>query len=406
MNFNFYIAKRLVSRKHGSSFTKPVINIAIISISLGLAVMLLSISVVTGFQNEIQGKVIGFGSHIQIQKFDDNRSLEAQPISKNVEYIESIKSNAGVKHVQVYAKKAGIIKTDDQIQGVVLKGIDTDFDWSFFKTKMLGGTIVSISPDSLTNNVAISQNLSGKLNLKLNDAFIMYFIQDPPRMRKFKVAGIYETGLKELDEVFVLCDIKHIQKLNNWDSSQVSGFEIAINDFREIDEMANFVYNNIDYDVNAVSIKELYPQIFDWLKLQDMNVIIILSLMILVAAINMVSTLLIIILEKTNLIGILKALGASNYSIRWIFIYNSSYLLIRGLLWGNVFGLAIAFLQERFKIIKLPQESYYVSEVPVEIDFINILLLNFGTIAVCVLIMVIPSYIITKISPVKAIRFN
>lgn len=406
MNFEYFIAKRIISKKQTGTFTRPIIRIAILSIILGLSVMIVSIAIVTGFQNEIRSKVIGFGSHIQVVNYDNNNSLETSPVNRNADFIETIKSNPEIKHIQVFGKKAGIIKTDDQIEGVILKGIDKDFDWSFFKDKIIEGAALEITDSVKSNDVMISKHLASKLKLKLDDDFLMYFIQDPPRMRKFRIIGIYETGLKELDEKFILGDIKHIQKLNNWDSSSVSGFEITIHDFDKLDEIAYFVYENIGYNLDTRSIKDLYPQIFDWLELQDMNVIIILALMILVAGINMISTLLILILERTNMIGILKAMGTQNWSVRKIFLYNATYLIGKGLLWGNIFGIAVCLIQKHFEVIKLPQDSYYVDTVPINFDWINFLFVNLGTLAICLLMLIIPSYIITRVTPVKAIRFN
>lgn len=406
MNFEYFIANRIISKKQAKSFTKPITRIAILSIILGLGVMIVSIAIVTGFQQEIKNKVIGFGSHIQIVNFDNNNSMETEPVYRYHDFVKKLKKHPEIGHIQVFGKKAGIIKTNEMIEGVFLKGIDKDFDWSFFKDKIVEGKPIKISDSAKTNNIVISKDLADKLQLHLDDRVLMYFIQDPPRLRKFTIKGIYKTGLKELDQVFVLGDIKHIQKLNNWDSTQVSGFEIKLKDFSKIDEMGRYVYENVHFTLDVRTVKNLYPQIFDWLKLQDMNVIIILALMVLVAGINMISTLLILILERTSLIGILKALGTKNWSIRKIFLYNATYLIGKGLLWGNVFGLAICLLQYHFGLVKLPQESYYVPVVPINIDLWHVLLINAGTLVACVLMLIIPSYIITRVSPVKAIRFN
>ena len=409
MNFEFFISKRLIRSKDTESFSKPAVRIAILSIALGLAVMIISVAIVTGFKNQIADKVIGFGSHIRITKFDENTSFENQPISKKQPFYPSFNNVEGIRHIQVYATKAGIVKTENEIQGVVLKGVGSDYDWSFFKDKIIAGKPLKICDTAKTNDVLISKILATKLRLQVGDKLPMYFITDSasaPLARPFKVAGIYETGLEECDKMYVICDIAHIQKLNGWTKDQVAGFEILINDFGDLDKVGKYVYDHIDYTLNAQTIKQLYPQIFDWLALQDMNVIIILALMILVAGINMISTLLILILERTNMIGIFKALGTRNWSIRKIFLYNATYLIGKGLIWGNVIALALCIFQLQTGIFTLPQESYYVNVVPVNLNVFYILLINIGTLIISFLMLLVPSYVITRISPVKSIRFN
>jgi len=291
--------------------------------------------------------------------------------------------------------------------GVVLKGIGSDYDWSFFENKIIDGGPVFVNDSAKSNDVLISSKMASKLKLKTGDETRMYFIIDNlTRGRKFRIAGIYETGLEDFDNTFVIGDIGHIQKLNNWTSDQITGFEVLIDDFNRLDELGELVYDSIGYDLDARSIKHLYPQMFDWLALQDMNVIIIIILMVLVAAITMISTLLILILERTNMIGILKALGSKNWSVRKIFLYNAVYLIGKGLFWGNLFGITICLLQKYFGIMKLPQESYYVSVVPINLEVLPIVLLNLGTLLLCTLMLIIPSYIITRVTPARAIRYS
>ncbi len=406
MNFELFIARRIVA-KGTAGFSRPVIRLAIVSIVLGLAVMIVSVAIVTGFQQQIRDKVIGFGSHIQILRYDSNVSLETEPVNMNQDFYPGLAGIDGIRHIQVFGLKAGLVKTDDQILGVVLKGIGSDYDWSFFEEKLIEGNPLVINDSAKSNDVLISKIVASKLKLKPGDDIRMYFIIDNiTRGRKFTVSGIYETGLEDFDNNFVIGDIGHIQKLNNWNSDQVTGFEVIIDDFDRLDELGEYVYNTIGYDLDARSIKHLYPQIFDWLSLQDMNVIIILTLMVLVAAITMISTLLILILERTNMIGVLKALGSKNWSVRKIFLYNAMYIIGKGLLWGNVFGVAICLLQKYFGIMKLPQESYYVSVVPINIDIMSIVILNIGTLLLCTLMLIIPSYIVTRITPAKAIRYS
>lgn len=406
MNPEFFIARRLIKRNTGN-FSDPIIRIAIITVALGLIVMILSIAIIIGFKHEISSKVIGFGGHIQISNFDNNYSYEVIPIEHDPVLLRQLKDIPGVKHVQIFGNKPGIIKTENDIQGVVLKGIGKDFDWDFFKEKMINGSILQVSDTAISNDILISKKLASLLKLETGNDVRMYFIiDDLIRARRFTIKGIYETGLEDFDKMFVLCDIGQIQKLNSWESNQVAGFEILVNDLKNLDQVADEAYKFIPYDANAQTIKEIYPQIFDWLKLQDMNVIIILTLMILVAIITMISALLILILERTNTIGLLKALGYKNWNIRKIFLIIASNIALKGIFWGNLIGLSLAFLQKYYGIIKLSQESYYVSVVPIQINFFYLLVLNLATLIITIMALVIPSVIISAISPVKAIRYE
>jgi lipoprotein-releasing system permease protein len=405
LSADFFIARRILS-KGKANFSRPVIRIAILSIALGLIVMFVAIAILTGFQKQVRQKVIGFGGHIQISHFDENTSYELQPISTHQEFYPSLDKVPGIRHIQVYALKAGIIKTSSQIQGIVLKGVGSDFDWSFFGNRIVKGTYLHVTDTARSNDVIISKKLASLLQLRLHDDLRVYFLSGNTTLgRKFRICGIYETGLEEFDKLYILCDIRQIQKLNNWNPDQVAGFEVLIDDFHDIDRLGKYVYKRIGFSLDAKTIKQLYPQIFDWLDLQDINVLIILILMILVAGITMISTLLIIILERTGMIGILKALGMRNPGIRRIFMINAVYITGIGMFWGNIVGLGLCFLQLRFGIITLPQESYYVSVVPINLDPLNILLLNAVTLVICTVMLIVPSYIVTKVSPVRAIRF-
>jgi len=405
LNTELFIARRLLS-KNKANFSRPIVRIAILSIALGLMVMFVAVAILTGFQKEVREKVIGFGAHIQISHYDDNSSLETKPISTHQDFYPSLETVKGIRHIQVYATKAGIIKTSDQIQGIVLKGIGPDYDVSFFANKIVEGHFLHLSDTGRTNDVLVSRNLASLLKLKLNDDLRMYFISGTTTMgRKFHIAGIYETGLEEFDKLYVLCDIKHIQKLNNWQPDEVGGFEVILDNFNDLGKMGKYVYRKIGVTLDAKTVRDLYPQIFDWLDLQDINVLIILILMVLVSGISMISTLLILILERTNMIGILKALGMPNGGIRRIFLLNAAYIIGQGLFWGNLFGAGLCLLQQKYGIITLPQESYYVSVVPINLDIRNILLLNAGTVVVCLAMLLLPSYVTSKISPVRAIRY-
>ncbi|MDZ4205384.1 MAG: FtsX-like permease family protein [Bacteroidales bacterium] len=406
MKLEFFIARKLANKSQ-SGFSDPIMRIAIVAVALALAVMIIAVAIVTGFQREIREKVIGFGGHIQITSFDSNESYETAPISREQPFLETLISQPEISHIQVFATKPGIIRTETDIEGIVLKGVDQDFDWSFFSQKLSSGSLLQLGDTSTSNGILISRKLASLLHLKPGDDARMYFIIDNlVRARRFNIEGIYNTGLEEFDKMVVLCDIRHIQRLNGWDNNQIAGFEVLINDFKQLDAIAEKVYQSVGYDLNAQSVKDVYPQIFDWLKLQDMNVIIVLTLMTLVALITMISALLIIILERTNTIGIFKALGYENSNIRIVFIIIAANITLKGMLWGNAIGLALAGAQKHFGLIKLSEESYYVSVVPIDIDWLYLLLLNAGTLIVCLAVLVIPSIVISSITPVKTIRFE
>ncbi|MBN2667120.1 MAG: ABC transporter permease [Bacteroidales bacterium] len=414
MNLPYFIARRLIrGRTEKTSFSRPINVIAIVGIAMGLAVMIIAVAVLTGFKQQIRDKIVGFGSNIQILNFDSNLSLETIPVSDTQAFIPRIREMDGIKHVQVFATKAGIIKTTEAIQGVVLKGVGSDFEWDFFRSSIIDGTVFSVSDTGRTNEVIISKKISDMLRLKTGDSFAMYFVQDPPRSRRFTVSGIYETSLEEFDKMYVFCDIGHIKRLNGWTDDQVSGFEIFIDDFDRLDEMTLAVRNQVGYRLleeetkfKVTNIRLRYPQIFDWLNFQDMNVFIIITLMLLVAGFNMISGLLIIILEKTNMIGVFKALGSDNGTIRKIFLYQAGWLIAKGLLWGNIIGLGLAFLQLKTGIISLDPSSYYIKTVPVNMELSHILLLNIGTMIIIILMLLVPSQLISRITPVKAIRYD
>jgi len=414
MNLPYFIAQRLIKgRREGTSFSRPINVIAIVGIAMGLAVMILAVAILTGFKKQIREKVVGFGSHIQIMNFDSNLSFETAPISDTQKFISKIKQIPGIAHIEVFATKAGIIRTDEDIQGVVLKGIGSDFDWSYFKSNMVDGSVFTVTDTGRSDKVIISKKISQMLRLKTGDSFSMLFVQDPPRMRKFTISGIYETSLEEFDKMYVFCDIGHIKKLNGWKDDQVSGFEVFINDFDKLNEMTSEVKDAIGYKITeedtkfkVTNIRMRYPQIFDWLNFQDINVIIIILLMLIVAGFNMISGLLILILEKTNMIGVLKSLGAEDLTIRRLFLYQAAYLIGKGLFWGNLIGIGLAYLQLKTGVITLDPTSYYIKTVPVNLELTHILLLNAGTMIAIIIMLLVPSQLISRISPVKAIRYD
>lgn len=394
--------------RNSKKFTQPIIKISIAAIALGITVMIIALSIVSGFQREIRNKVIGFGGHIQITKYDSQNTYEATPIDKNQAFYPSLDTVEGIKHIQIFATKAGIIKTNEDIYGVIVKGIGSDFDWSFFNDKLKQGTPIVIDTANPNNDIIISQTIANKMNIKLHDKMFLYFIQTDGQLRPkdFIVKGIYQSGLEQFDNIYVITDIAHIQKRNNWSSNLIGGFEVIIDNYDDLTKLDEFVYDHIGYDLHSVTIIDKNPDIFNWLELQDINVMIIIILMVLVAVINIISALLILILERTNMIGILKALGMPNWNVRKVFLYNALNLIIKGLVIGNIVGIGLCLLQLQFGFLKLPEESYYVSQVPIKLDLYSIIILNICTLIVCFLMLILPSYVITKISPVKAIRFD
>ncbi len=404
MNYELFIARRILfSDSKSEAISRPVVRIAIAGVAVGFAVMILAISIVTGFKKEIREKVIGFGSHIQISNFDKNNSYESTPLDKTQVNVAKLQAIEGVAHIQEFATKAGIIKASNDIEGVVVKGVGMDFDWTYFRERLVSGSVI---PPLMSDGVLISKIIADKLRLKIGDKVIIYFIPQYNRPRPFYVSGIYQTGLEEFDDKFVLVHIDHIRKLNNWTDQQTGGYEIAIKDFNRLGELRDKIYENTDPQLDARSINKIYPQIFGWLDLQDINGVIIITLMLLVAGINMISALIIIILERVKMIGMLKAMGSESLSIRKIFLYVSAFLIGRGLLIGNIIGVGLCLLQNNFHFVHLDQQSYYISYVPVSLSATNILLLNAGSLIVCVLMMILPTLIITRISPLKAIRYS
>ena len=407
MNTSLFIAKRLYNTKeNNNNYTRPIIRIAILAIALSVAIMILSVFILSGFKNEISNKVFGFGGHINISKFNYNQSYENDPIFLNPDVFSKIESLDFVSSIHPFATKAGIIKESDEILGVVLKGVDKNYNWKFFDENLISGELPVFNDTTTSKNVIISKNISNKIKLDVGDDLVMYYVQKPTRVRKFKVIGIYNTGLAEFDEVVVIGDLKHIQKLNNWQGNQVGGYEVITNNVSNIELFSEIIDENIDYDLKALDIKQKYPQIFDWLRLQDFNVLIILILMLIVGGVNMITSLLIIILEKSRLIGILKAIGATNWNIRNVFIYNSLYIIFNGLFWGNLIALTFSICQNYFDLISLDENIYFMSFVPVKIELMSLFLINIGTIIICYLILVIPSVVISKISPAKSIKFE
>jgi len=411
LNLEHFIAKRLITAKdHKSSISAPIIKIAIAAIAIGIVMMIVSIATGIGLQQKIRQKVSAFNGHIIISNFNGNESDGSiEPVSTNQKFYPKFNAVDGVNHIQAVATKLGIIRTETDFEGITFKGVGKDYKWEYLEEYLIDGRLPKLK-SNLNEEVLISQYLANRLKLKLNDSFNTFFLNEGdsklPKSRRFKIVGIYNSGFQEFDAAFIIGDIRHIQRLNKWNSNQVGSFEIFVDDFTKIDEKGKQVYKEIPSTLNAQTIVEKYYYIFDWLKLFDFNIIVILIIMVIVSTINMVVALLVLILERTQMIGILKSLGSDNWSIRKIFLYNSLYLILRGLFWGNTIGIGLLLVQKKFEIIKLNPESYYVNVAPVEINMLYILALNIGTVLVCLLVLLIPSYLITKISPAKTIRFD
>ncbi|MDR0796611.1 MAG: FtsX-like permease family protein [Tannerella sp.] len=419
MNFELFIARKVHFSKTAGDrqATPPAVRIAIIGITLGLATMLLSVAIIAGFKKEVRNKVIGFGAHIQITNFDNNTSYATKPIFVSDTLFDEIRFFPGIKHVERFATIPGLLKTENDSQGIVLKGIDENFDWTFFRKQLKEGEVITVVPEKTTTDVIISRYLANLFGLKCEDKFSAYFIQDYEsnqiRARQFTIRGIYETGFLEYDKIFIYTDIKQVRRLNNWEDDAVSGLELFIVDHNQLDEIADQFYFHMiekrDRAGNtfyARSIKELNPMIFNWLGLLDINVVIILVLMMAVSGFTMISGLLIIILERTNMIGILKALGQRNRSIRSVFLYISFFLIGKGMIWGNGIGLVICLIQYHFRIFKLNASDYYLDAVPIDLNFTNWLLINTGALTISLLMMLAPTYLISKINPARTIRFE
>ncbi len=414
MNVELYIARKIhFSKEQERIVTPPIVRIAIIGVALGLAVMVLSVAIVIGFKKEIRNKVIGFGSHIQITNFDMNTSYESVPIAVGDSLNNLVKDFPGIRHVQPFATKMGILKTDTDFQGIVLKGVDATYDWNFFRANLKDGDVLSFQPDKVSADVLISRYMSDLLGLKKGDSFLTYFVGEDVRARKFHIAGIYETGFMDYDKLFVIADIRQIRRLNSWDDDQVSGLELLVDDYERLEQTAEDLYFALSQKTDrlgntyyARSIRELNPMIFDWLDMQDINVVVILVLILAVAGFTMISGLLIIILERINMIGILKALGQSNGSLRRVFLYLAFFLIGKGMLWGNAVGILLCLIQSYFQVVKLDPSIYYLDAVPIDLTISSLILLNIGTLIVSMLMMLAPSYLISRIEPVRSIRFE
>ena len=433
MNLEYFLARK-VAASGQKSFSRLIIRIAIVAIALSISVMIVSTALIRGFKTEISKKIFGFWGHIHITDTQTSRSFETAPININqafypwldtiseVTYLDQRKvfgfkigdemvptpTYGGIRHIQSFANKPGIIKTKEEFEGIILKGIGTDYDWTVLQNYLQEGRPIQFNDSIASEDIIISRQTADRLKLSIDDKFIVHFVKGNDQLRRrFKVCGIYKTGLEEYDQKFALVDIRRVQNLLGWEENQIGGFEVFIDDIRDLQVINEYIYiEEIPNDLFSQTIRDKFPSIFEWLALQDINEIVILVLMLIVAIINMITALMILILERTNMIGILKALGTRNWSIRKLFLYYAAYIIGIGLLWGNLIGLLLCFIQDRFELIRLSEADYYLSVAPIQVEFWTILLLNVGTLIVTLFFLIIPSYLVTSITPVKAIRFK
>lgn len=410
MNLEYFIAQRVQnSTAYKNSVSAPIIKIATAAIAIGMIVMIIAVATGVGLQKKIREKVSAFNGDVTISLYDRNNSITTiKPISIDQDFYPDFTSVPQVTHVQAIATKGAMIRTATDFEGVILKGVGTDYSWNIFKEFMVEGSIPDLSQESTSKEILISDDISRRLNLKVGDKAPTYFMKpsEEPLARAFTVSGIYDSGLAEYDTKFIIGDIRNIQKINNWKDDEVGNFEVFVNDFDQIDEIGKEIFLSVPPTLQANTIKEQYPTIFQWLALLDGNIYGIIGIILIVGIINMITALLVLILDRTGMIGLLKSLGATDWTVRKIFLYNAMSLILRGLFWGNIIGLGLVALQYFFSPLTLDSSSYYVTEAPVYISWWHIVLLNLGTFSICILVLIMPTYIVSRISPVKAMRFE
>ncbi len=427
MNFPFFIARR-IAIEDKASFSKLIIRFAVITVALSVSVMIISTALMSGFKYEIKQKIFGFWAHIHLSDASLNQAFtDASPIDKNQPFILSldtisqvgfyttteddkevfVQSKKGIRHVQAYGIIPGIIKVRDEIEGVILKGVDKNFDWKFLKKYIQRGRPLALSDSTLSREILISEQTAKRLKIDTGSTFLMVIPQKSDYLkRRFTVCGVYKTGLEEYDTRFALIDLRQVQKLRGWKDNEVSGIEVFIDDLADLDIINEYIYYDLPTNMYSETVKDKFPENFEWLELQDINGVVIISLMLVVAIINMITALLILIIERAQMVGILKALGDSNGEIRKIFLYYAGYIMIWGLFWGNLLGIGISLAQKYFEFIRLSEADYYLSVAPIQINIGTILLLNVGTLVITLIALILPTYMVTKIDPVRAIRFK
>jgi lipoprotein-releasing system permease protein len=406
LNLSFFISRKLIPRD-SQRVSKPVVVISIITVALGICILLLTFAITAGFRNEIRGKIVGFGSHIEVTHFDNNYSYESSPVFINKQLTTNIKQIKGVVHLQPFTTKAGIVKKEEDVEGVVFKGIDARYDSRFFVKNLVKGTFLSLNDSTTSNDVLISETLSKKLQLDTGQKFTAFFIQNPVRQRLFTIRGIYNTGLGTFDKTHIFCDIAHLQKLNDWQNNCVGGLEILTDDFEKIDRINSAVNDVLPYDLQSTTIIDRNRDIFDWIKLFDQNVLILIFLVIITTGVSLISTQLILSLEHISTIGLLKALGCTTAVIRNIFLFISAKILCLGLVIGNAIGLLFCFLQNNFHLLSLNPDNYYVAYVPVDVQWLHVVFINIGAVLVSFAVLLVPTHFVAKrTSAIRALRMD
>ena len=432
MQFERLIASRLATSK-SKSFTRVIIGIATAAIAISLAVMITATAMISGFKKEISSKIFGFWGHIHVTDTRAFRSYEALPIEKDTaimapiarlknvtlqvprrngfdmeDQFDLIATKGGVRHVQAYAQVPGILTSSDEIEGIILKGIGPDFEWKFLEEYMVAGSAMQLTETTISDGIIISEYTAGRMQIEVGERCIIHFVKDKRQIqRRFTVSGIFRTGLEDYDKKFALVDIQKVQELLGWSPNQVAGYEIFVDDLDEAEVINEYIYiEKLPAELYSVTIRQKFPNIFEWLDLQNVNEMVILALTLVVSVINMITALLILILERTNMIGILKALGSRNWSIQKIFLYQAGIIIGAGLFWGNILGIGLCLLQRHFKLITLNEADYYLSYAPINLNWLHVIALNAGTLIITLLFLLIPSLLVMRISPVKSIRFK
>lgn len=425
-NFSLFIARR-IALTGGNNFSRLIIRIAVVAVALSVAVMVSASALIAGFKNEISRKIFEFWGHIHISDTAYSLSFEPRPIDINQDFYPSLDTvtglpdfylkdngipagaiHGGISHIQAFAHIPGIIRTKTEIEGILLKGVGSDFAWENLSPYLLEGRPVKPGDSTLSRDIIISRQTADRLQVGVGDKFIVHFVKGGDQLRRvFQICGIYKTGLEEYDRKFALCDINQVQDLLGWDSTQVAGFEVWLDDLRDLENYNQYIYDEIlPTELLSVTIRKKFPALFEWLALQDYNEVVIMALMLAVAIINMITALLVLVLERTNMIGVLKALGAGNRSVQRIFIYHASFITLWGMFWGNLIGMGFCFLQDKFRFIKLNEADYYLSYAPVKINWVAVAGINLGTLLITVVFLLLPSLVVSGISPIKAIRFK
>jgi lipoprotein-releasing system permease protein len=411
VNLEYFIAKRVQSStSYKNSVSAPIIKIAIAAIAIGIIVMLIAIATGVGLQRKIKEKVSSFNGHVSISLFDRNNSITTiKPISVNQDFYPDFTSVPQVEHIQSVATKGGIIRTATDFEGVIFKGVAADYNWDQFIDFVIEGEIPDVTQETTSKDILISDDIARRLNLKVGDKARTFFMKEDQRgslARAFTVSGIYDSGLEEYDSKFIIGDLRNVRKINGWADDEIGKFEVFITDFNDIERVSREINKNVGASLYAASIKDQFPTIFQWLSLLDSNIYGIIGIILIVAIINMITALLVLILERTQMIGTLKALGANDWTVRRIFLYNAMNLVFQGMLIGNVIGLGLIAIQYYFSPLTLDPTSYYVTQLPVYISLGHVLLVNMGTFSVCLIALTVPTVIISGISPVKAMRFQ